>query len=88
VIPAILHPGEVVMPLEKIGEVFGGLAEEAFRRGYFVPTPAAQAVQQTHTWTINVNVQGGLMEDPAIVDRVWRDYLQPAMERETERIAG
>ena len=60
-VPALLEPGELVVPKKFVGGEMGGA-------------------------TINVNMEGAfIMDDPVVVDKLYREYLKDAIERDSRR---
>ncbi|HAV42539.1 TPA: hypothetical protein DCX15_00780, partial [bacterium] len=87
VVPAILHPGEVVLPRAKVGEYFGEMAERLFDRLPLSPPAAQPIVSPVAPVTVNVTIEGGLIDDPVVCDRIYREGIRDAILRDEERMA-
>ncbi|HAV42642.1 TPA: phage tail tape measure protein [bacterium] len=87
IVPAILHPGEVVLPRAKVGEYFGEMAERLFDKLPLSPAVAHPVAAVERPIMVNVTIEGGLIDDPVICDRIYREGIRDAILRDEERMA-
>jgi hypothetical protein len=87
-IPAILHPDEVVLPLQYIKEFFGLTAERLFKTTLLPPMPMpAPAVPRLSAATgggksiqVNLHIGAGNFDDPSYWRDLVRTKINPALE--------
>lgn len=75
-IPAILHPNEVVLPMNYLKDFFGTMGERLFSRS-IVPSIRGGGGS---TATINLYVGAGNFDDPSYWRKLYRTRIKPAME--------
>jgi hypothetical protein len=85
IIPAILHPDEVVLPIRYIKQFFGSVAERLFSNMSMpqiqsMPLPAMAASKPSKVVNINLNIGAGNFDNPAYWRNLFRTKIKPAMD--------